>query len=79
MQQSHDTKNDLCGTHSSTLLLDYSKAHPHFSIYTDNNERREERLFSFKGIDSTTGGDFDVIAPSLAGEEVEKSPTTQNY
>ena len=42
------------------------------SIYTNHNERLEEISFSFTVIDSTTGGDVGVIAPSLEEEDVTK-------
>ena len=78
MQQPQNTKDELRGPHLSTMVLDDSTDPPLFSIDTNHNERQEEISFSFTGIDTTTGGDVDVIAPSLARVEVEKSPTIQN-
>ena len=44
------TKDEICGPHSSTLLLDDSTVFPQLYIYTDHNERREEGFFSFTAI-----------------------------
>ena len=66
----HSTKYDICGTHSSTLLLDDSKSFTQLSLYTYHNERWEETYFSFTGIDITTRRDIGVNLPILAEEEV---------
>ena len=60
------TKDELCGPHYYTLLLDDSTAFHQLFIETDHNERQEDISFYFIGIDSTTVRDVGVIATILA-------------
>ena len=47
-------------------------------IFHIHPSQQEASYFFFTDIDSTTGGDVDVVAPSLVREEVEKITHNQN-